>query len=222
MFDGNGFVISNLSFKGGTGVSAAGGIFGRLHTIVELGESVEIKNVAFTGVTFKGAACAVLAYQASGTSGDHVKISNIYVQINAQESYQDKCAPLFYESGYLDMNNVVVDYPVGSGYNVPTLSDTDSYLLGSLIMHMQYTGKASQKFSNVYVVSTVLLSHRGGKAELSSQDASNIEGSGFTVVSGAYRYNTLVEMKAANNDYSSFDNACWSLTTGVPVWAKLA
>ncbi len=225
MFDGNGYVISNLSFAGGSKLTAAGGLFGTLDCIRELTNTgVEIKNVAFTGVNFNSANCTVIGYRAVATSKTHVKLSNIYVQINKQDTYQNGCAPLFIESNFIYMNNVIVDYPIGSGYDIPDLSDTDSNCLGSLIALMNKTGTVNQKFNDVYVISSVILGHQGGKdaGALSSQDASNVVDTKYTKVAGAYRYETLDKMKDdKERDYTSFDNTFWSLTTGVPVWAKL-
>lgn len=45
---------------------------------------------------------------------------------------------------------------------------------------------------------------------------------GFTATKQGIAYNNYTEMKKAGNDYSSFDNEYWDLTSGLPVFKALA
>ncbi len=240
-FDGAGHVISDITFLGKDGPASAsgayqyrGGLFGTIKTIQDPGmprASAIIENVAFTNVTFADDQCALLGYQANGTSGDgHPIVRNIYVEINEQAEYQDGCSVLFFNCQYLDMNNVVIDYPVGENYVLPELGvgGDDTYVFGSFIARNDYAKKAStvQKLEDVYVISSVPLGHckydKSDTPELWNQDASNVTADGYMKVNGVYRYNTLAEMKAANNDYSTFLPEYWTIIDGIPVFNALA
>ncbi len=247
-FDGRGHVISDITFTGyddaktetpDKSYSYWGGLFGTLKTIADAGitnQGAIIQNVAFTDVTFAAPNCSLLGYQSNGTSSGLPTIRNVFAQFNEQAEYQNWCSALFYMSQYLKMENVIVDYPVGDNYVLPTEfsyptptekdpTATTSNNYGSLIARMDYTKYTKRQIlSNVYVVSKVPLgfTNNGTDEELWKQDASNVTAEGFLQVPGTYRYNTYADMKAANNDYAGFTTDYWTIVDGLPVFNALA
>ena len=223
-FDGAGHVISNLSFAGGTKTAAAGGIFGRLRTVLDLSNTgASINNVAFTNVNFNSSYCTVLGYYARGTSDAHAKVNNVYIQVNKQSTFQNHCCPAFYTTDYVDFTNVVIDYQVEDTYDASSVAGPR---YGSFNTFMKYTGKKDQIVKDVFVISTLQLVYSPANIEdfplHYSQDAENTAVSGVTAVKGAYRYNTIDAMKSANNTYSTFSADYWTIKDGIPVWKALA
>ena len=73
------------------------------------------------------------------------------------------------------------------------------------------------QWENVYVISNVALAYTSTKVDYCA-DATNKDAS-CTKFTGVSRYDTQGDFEqATGNDYTSFSNTYWDITSGVPVW----
>lgn len=236
VFDGRGHVIDNTVVEGKAGgnYQYRHGLFGQLASLPDEGltdKSVKITNVAFTNVEFQNENCVLFSYQINGVSGSNPEITNVYVEINEQAEYKANCFALSERSGYLEMRNVIVDYQVADTYVLPEYTADDALTFGSLIGKMSYkfrdytSYQAAQILSDVYVISTIPLGKYKDTSRPEAEwmyDGENIDAAGYFKCVEAFRYNTIADMKAANNDYSAFvESGCWTIVDGIPVFNAL-
>ncbi len=226
-FDGNGYVISNLT----CGVQ---GIFGAVN-------GGTIKNVAFTGVRFpKNVKLANMSLFGS-TAKDAVTYSDIYVEF-AEETYDNFSMFTVLTSDRLASKSVVKNVVVDTSKVNLQLSGTNpSY--GMYEVYYSELFKAEQVGSyeptvlknqrDIYIISKYYPAYIYGESYgLRVIDGANREGEEiqkFGVHNGVEtsvyyfqtmkRYDSLQDfMSASDNDYTSFENGWWNVEGGAPIW----
>ncbi len=239
-FDGRGHVFSDIEIVG------AYGLFSNINDNRETTKlhkltGTTFKNVAFTDVTFASNSGNYLIAEAmASNSGNPVTVDNVYVQINEQATFVRNTASLTRYCYYNKFNNVIVEYPLADTFIIPDIQNdltnfkTNYEGHGSLFSR-HFTEKDGSTYNgkNVYVISKLQLSINNCVVDndpntvtpnFNSIDGSNVENTTAHRASGYYRYETIEDMKAANNDYTSFmegGNGCWIMVDGIPAFRSL-
>ncbi len=223
-FDGQGYTISNLTFGNADTDSVIANadsteVKGYTYSIFGIiGKGATVKNFAVTGVNFSlpsKATKAVSTTLATWIIG--ATVENVYVQVQSlPSSLYRMTAPIAYgiythgtaaTSDPVRLKNVLVDATAISADNF--VEGAPHY--GSLMARQPAldTNYDLASWSNVYVLASFAVSH--------TADASNIA-SATNQYTNVKRYVSVAEMKAAQNDYSSFATSYWTTTSGIPVW----
>ena len=198
IFDGMGYTISNLDVS--TGLENKGSLFGSLDA------NGVVRNVAFLNVTANGSAviAASAAYNGSEFGGYPAPlISNVYVQISQSTTdfYGIVGSGPRYTDGHARISNVIVEY----AGNI-TGDDTEK-AKGAFIGYADTNLTPTAMVCNdCYLISSEYITTLNGAEVYNDTDI--------------IRYENAAAMKAANNDYSSF-NYCWTVVSGeIPVWSN--
>ena len=212
-FDGQGHTINNVK------VAGEYGLFGNLTIGADTSFVTTVKNVGFKNVEFTSSTGNyVLAKEVGKANSRTVALKDIYVSVKPQATLIDNSAPLFKTAYSVSGENIFVEYPFASA-----VTPTTNY--GSLFTaHVNYLNAG--KFINTYVISPVQLSKNNvGSDQFTNIDAGNIDGFDPAADEGikatdVKRYTDVASMKAdsANNTFSSFSSANWTVIDGVPTW----
>ncbi len=230
-FDGNGYTVSNLT----CGVY---GIFG----VVNGGT---VKNVAFTGVKYPTNSKLANMSLFGSTAKDPVTYSDIYVEY-AAETYDKYSSFTVLSPNRLAsksvVKNVVIDIskvtlqltgtkpsygayhayyaelfnPDKVGTYEPTIQKNqhDIYLIGKYYPTYIY--------EESYGLRVIEAGNRKGE-EIQKFDVHGDKETAVYYFETMKRYDNFQDFKAASgNNYESFENSCWSLDGGVPVWNAVA
>ncbi|MBQ8658675.1 MAG: hypothetical protein IJ506_06025 [Clostridia bacterium] len=199
LFDGMGYTVSNLDLS--TTTADKGSLFGALLT------NAAVRNVAFINVKANGASviAATAAYNKSNFGGYPAPmISNVYVQVSSDTNdfYGIVGGGPNYAGGHVTMKNVIVEYA-----GTITGDDTTKAKGAFVGYKTDYLTEASMVCSDCYLISAEYITTLNNTEVYPDTDIA--------------RYDTVEAMKAANNDYSSF-NYCWTVVGGgIPVWTKM-
>lgn len=234
VFDGQGYTMSNVTIIG------LAGLFGTFSDTQVPGVRPGIKNLAIVDVTIDAdpitsadegkvnikkwatnARACVLAYSCKMSSKSKaVLLENIYIQMNPLDSYTDKVFPICYEMTYMEMKNVLIDYQVTDNFNIPVRgNNTDELAYGSLIANKNLADSKYGTFTDVYVISPIVLSSNEVGTSNSYCDAENVGTSGATVIKGVRRYDDANAMKSdSTNNYANFSSQYWKVVGGMLYW----
>ena len=199
IFDGMGYTISNLDIS--TGTANKGSLFGTMNA------NAVVRNVGIINVTANGSSiiAASAAYEASDFGGYPAPmISNVYVQVSeaTTDFYGIVGGGPNYNQGHARISNVIVEY-------AGTITGDDTTTAkGAFIGYANSNLTATAMVCNdCYLISNEYIT------TLNNQEAYND--------TDIVRYTSVEAMKAANNNYSTF-NYCWTVVGGeIPVWANL-
>ncbi len=231
-FDGNGYVVSNLT----CGVY---GIFGAVNGGV-------VKNVAFTGVKYPtNSKLANMSLFGSTAKSDPVTYTDIYVEF-AEETYDQFSSFTVLSPNRLAsksiVRNVVIDTskvtlqltgtkpsygmyhayyselfnPDTVGTYEPTIQKNqhDIYLISKYY--------PSYAYEDSYGLRVIEAGNRKGE-EINKFDVHSDKEAAVYYFETMKRYDTFQDFKAASgNNYESFDNSCWRMVDGVPLWNTAA
>ncbi len=198
-FDGRGYTINGITF----------GNYGLFGIISNKGT---VKNLGLTDVKYGSADnVSALAYVVcdNNSAVPNATIENLYLQANALPTGENSGA-LFVRCTYMaSVKNVIV--------NIVESCTSGASFIGKL----EFAATTSQRdaWNNIYVISKCKLGKDNTNNEV---DAGNID-TEMVTNNGYYknvkRYETAAQMKAANNSYTTFSSAYWTVTTGeIPVW----
>lgn len=204
-FDGNGYTISGLQVY-------------RYGMFPWIGETGWVKNVALVDVS--DADNNLYSHILATTIFRGAKLSNIYIDGEVSKATTGVTKGLV---AYRICENVKIENCI-----FKTTSDitSENSSVGSLVSVGSYTNDTpsvtlqgvANGWSSVYVISGTKLC----KTTSTVWDASNKVATGETSVTGVKRYDDVDEMKKAQgNVYTSFSDAYWDKTSGIPVWKKL-
>jgi hypothetical protein len=192
-----------------------------------LGKNAVVKNFALTNVkyvlTFNGkaetkATCAGIAsYICSGATVENVYVSVDGVTAGGSANYCNVEGFAYAISATAKLNNIVVD-----SQNVN--DDTAAYasygsFVGRKHSNDNATSISTDNWKNIYVISSQRLYALANSAN-NTLYASNDGQMGEDVVEGLYRYETVSAWKQATHNYASFENGCWKIDGGIPVWKR--
>ncbi|MBQ3219189.1 MAG: hypothetical protein IJB32_01180, partial [Clostridia bacterium] len=213
IFDGMGYTISNLDISSAT--AKKGSLFGNLDS------NAVVRNLGVINVKANGS--AVIAAGAAYNKfdfGDYYPapmISNVYVKVSEETTdfYGIVGSGPNASKGGARINNVIVEYA-----GIITGNDTTT-AKGAFIGYDSYL-KYDENLKEYKSVSLTEDSIVGKDCYLISSEyittRNNAEVYTFTDI---VRYENVTAMKAAGNDYSTF-NYCWTVVGGeIPVWSKL-
>ena len=206
-FDGCGYTVTNLNVSG-TSADKNGSLFGQIKY------PAIIENVAFENVSADYAAVISSKMQTilDNTTPLRPVINNIYIQVEdgsigfrgiiATPSVGSRAATF-----YPEVENVVVK---ALGCN-----DDGTENFGSFFGDTRFAAHSSADTSvlkNNYVISNLKLIGYYGYSTTGNGSViyDNIE--------GITRYDTVVDMLGANNNYDSFSDAYWNIDSGIPAW----
>jgi hypothetical protein len=79
------------------------------------------------------------------------------------------------------------------------------------------TSISTDNWKNIYVISSQRLYALASPAN-NTLYAVNEGQTGEDVVAGLYKYATVSDWSKASHDYTLFENDCWKMDGGVPVW----
>jgi hypothetical protein len=223
-FDGRGHTIHQLWLSGG-------GLFGMI-----VGGTV--KNVAFVDISFEqesNDAHAVLATYICGG-----KLENVYIQAANLVPNTSGWHGLVANSITLGtvMNNCI--FQLDEDYSERSWGGYGSLMAQTVQKSVFEEEDVSAWGKGCYILSPTVMAknliyENGSLSEKDVIDAGNIpdanrqfQAQGQTkterryTATGFKRYNNADEMKAdAANDYSSYNNRYWDLSSGIPVWKAL-
>ena len=198
IFDGMGYTVGNLDLS--TTTADKGSLFGGLLT------NAAVRNVALINVTANGSSviAATAAYNKSSFGGYPAPmISNVYVQVSSatNDFYGIVGSGPRSTAGHATMKNVIVEYA-----GTITGDDTTTAKGAFVGYKTDELTATAMTCSDCYLISTEYIT--------------TLKGEEVCPVNIA-RYDTVETMKAANNDYSSF-NYCWTVVGGgIPTWTKM-
>ncbi|MBE7083157.1 MAG: hypothetical protein E7373_00970 [Clostridiales bacterium] len=199
IFDGMGYTISNLDIS--TATSNKGSLFGVLDS------NAVVRNLGIVNVTANGSSviAAGAGYNLCDFGGYPAPmISNVYVKVSEETTD-------FYgivghgpnaTKGHARLNNVIVEY-TGN-----ITGDDTKTAKGAFIGYTDYLTEVSIVANDCYLISREYIT-----------TFNNAEAYTFGNIK---RYDSITAMRAAGNDYSTF-NYCWTVVGGgIPVWKKLS
>ena len=223
--DGRGYTITNIEL-------GVGGLFGTVNLLAD-GGIVRLKNFAVTGVKFQSiwnVSTLGVAVVGAETWQRYLDLSNVYVQISDfGQITQGGNGALFRDviGQWTKMTNVVID-----AAGTPSSAQCGS-LFAYSINSDGFLNNLNRGCNNVYVISGAPLALQTGNSKPYRVDAGNTDvipgeagedtvfiGRGndntkptLAKLTNVKRYETAEEMQAAQNDYTSFSEEYWTVTT---------
>lgn len=210
-FDGKGHTISNITFSWG----------GMFQNIAQGGV---LKNTAFVGVKFTAnteAACAIASNIAGPAYGQPAAtMSNIYLQADEMPSGTDAALVTSWGMGlYARMSYCVIEC-------AEDVETSNAFMARQINTQGNLNNQTGIRHDVYFITPTPLVQIASGATtpDEKKADAENrYQESGLTLYFPLmYRYDTLEDWLDAEHDYSGFDQKCWDLTSGVPVWRNLS
>lgn len=200
-FDGQGYVISGITFS-------SGGLF---QNITRTGK---VKNVAFIGVKFTDAdVVSVLAsnMQCGTANEEAAMLQNIYIQADSMPTGANSALICAWQMGaYVRFQSCVIECEESSMV-ANAFKTLENNVQGTLNISAQY-------MKDVYFITPTTLVFTNGKADAQNREAEAAQTGAQKFYPSIYRYDTKADWLVSSHDYSAFDTDFWSIASGVPVW----
>lgn len=217
-FDGQGYTISNMRVR-------SFGLFGYV-------VNATIKNVAFENVDLYNSD----KYKQSSVLASWIKnstLSDVYISVkNATQITKGGGSVFANGVDASTLTRCIVETKAAFDYKEADLTYTGSF---TYMNKERMDGDEIQTdFVDVYVISNeVLGSYRTSKTvdnvkvyyrywfQAENETLEVAEDDIVLTFEGVKKYSTRADMQSANNNYATFDNAYWTITSGTPVWKSL-
>lgn len=241
-FDGCGYTVSNVTFGEmneseaytqpvGT-TETGGGILYKEYNYSIFGvinPNATVKNVAFTNVDYGNIPSSATKATVSALAMwiNNATIENVYVSVKDLNGtdYSSRCGLAYGIFKSTIMKNVVVEIQKVS-------ATTTEPNFGSISCRLPANDfEMPTKWENVYVLSDRRLVGSSGGATSTDTYSTDVDAQNISAVdeskkhyrfTNVYRYADTEAWKAVTGDYTSFEDAYWDVTTGVPVWKTAA